>query len=471
MKDLSYIELNPQLERVLKAIKEEQFITICGAAGVGKTTAIDIITNDPEYAVDGATILCSSTGISAINITEKTDQPASTFHRAFSFGINPPTTPEETRIDSDRRMFFKKDVKRILIDETSMIASNWTQLFLQTLLKYFNIKVINEETIKRFPIQIIMVGDVMQLESVNKDYELDMLRKEYKTHYFFGSHLYKELGFVELPLTKCYRTDNKQYLNAMGRFRIGQVTPAELKEFSDAFLISSEEEYKRTVLPTPDTEYTTLCTTNKEVNRINKFWMDKINSRPITFRSVVTGDVEQSDKVVPDEITLKVGCKVMIRKNDSEQGRYVNGTLGTVESLPYSNVYGKDQQACVKIRTEHGLVYIKNNAWEVYGPDGEVEGIYYQIPLTVAYAITTHRAQGCQFKYMLIQPGRDLSNPYSRSGGFFANGQLYTCLSRSSNPAGMRLLQPLQYSDLKISMDAYNWNKNIMDREEELCKA
>lgn len=461
LKDLSYIQITPELKRILDAVKTEKFITVTGVAGVGKSELINILAHHPDYMIDGATVYSGTTGVAAVNITDKTDKPASTLHRAMGFGITRPESPDDHRMDMDKRMFFKKEVKRFLIDEVSMLTSEWFQLTLNTLLRYHNIKVVNEETIARFPIQIIILLDPLQLCGVTKDYERIEMEKEYGTDYFFGSHLYKELDFKEFALTKSFRTTNLPYLNAINKFRVGAVTQEMIDEFNKAFVIGSEDEYKEKVLPDLETPYTTICATNKQVNAINQKWLDQIDEPEVYFKASTTGEVSNADKIVPDEIILKVGAKVMIRKNDSKGGRYVNGTIGVIESLPYGGryFYGNNKEYFVQVRVGNDVFPIYSNTWEVYDATGEVEGLYSQIPLTVCYAITAHKSQGLGIEYMLVDSGR---KPGSYYGGFFANGQTYTVLSRSSNPQGMRLLKPLTMKDVKVSKDALQWYNNII---------
>jgi len=308
-KDLSYIEINPELQVILNHVEAGDNIVVNGQAGSGKSSLIDIIAHDPKYETKGTTLYAGSTGISAINITEKVDKKASTLHRAMGFGIEK-IYPEDRVVRGKYRKFFKEDVSRIIIDEISMVTVDLMNKFLWSLLGYYNVKVISPETLKVLDgIQLILLGDVLQLEGVVKKNEKEEMLRMFKspTHFFFGSELYQALNFVELPLLKSYRTDHVGFLNAMRKIRIGNVTAENMAELSNHFLIGSEEEYIQKVLPTPTTPYTTICTTNKEVDKINEKWLNKIDEPEITITSVIYGDIKGSDKVVPDELILKKG--------------------------------------------------------------------------------------------------------------------------------------------------------------------
>ena len=459
MKDLSYIEINPELEVILEAVKRKENIMILGPGGSGKSTVIDILAHDPEYATEGRTIYCGSTGISAINITEKTGVKASTMHRAMGFDISK-IYPEDQVVNSKHYKFFKEEVTRIVVDEVSMVRVDLMHKFLWSLLGYFGVRDLNNLTQENLDkikhIQLIVLGDSLQLEGILKrDEKYDLLNSfDTFTHFFFGSKLYQLLDFKELPLIKSYRTKHVGYLNALRKVRTGSVTWESIKELSDHFFISSEKEYIKSVLPTPETEYTTICTTNKDVEVINDREMAKIDEKEVCIMTVIHGEVKPSERVVPDELVLKIGCRVMLRANH-QYGAYVNGSIGTVMSLPRGRFLRGNCDHSIKVRIGDRDFSIEPYQWDIVGADEEVLGSVIQFPLNVCYALTVHKTQGLQFDYMLINPGR----------GFFSSGQLYTALSRSSNPDGMRLLKPITLNDVKVDKHALAWNNNIVDNK------
>lgn len=458
MKDLSYIEMNPELEKVLCHIEKGDNVTVVAPAGSGKSTLVDILAHDPKYSTEGRTVYWGSTGVATINITEKTGKKASTLHRAMSFGVEP-IYHGDYYTSEKKRHFFREEVTRIVIDEIGMVGPDLMEKTLRSLLAYFGVipdeEITETDLDKIRHIQIILLGDVLQIEAVYSREDKQRVLEDYGTQYFFGSHLYNRLNFVELPLLKVYRTDDTGYLNAMRRFRIGALTRDNLEEFSDYFHTPSEESFKRTVLPTYDTEYTTICTTNNEVREINEHWMNKIKSPYVYFRGITCGDVTYSEKIVDDELALKVGARVMIRINDPED-RFVNGTIGTILSLPSGRFLNGNSERPIKVKIDNKIVYVYSHTWEITDADGEVVGTFTQYPLSVCYALTVHKSQGNQFEFMLIKPGR----------GFFANGQCYTALSRSSNPKGMRLLSNINIRDVKVDTIALRWNNEIAKKGE-----
>jgi ATP-dependent DNA helicase PIF1 len=73
-------------------------------------------------------------------------------------------------------------------------------------------------------------------------------------------------------------------------------------------------------------------------------------------------------------------------------------------------------------------------------PVAEVAGSFTQLPLTLAWAVTIHKAQGQTLPNVLL----DLAD-----GGTFAEGQLYVALSRATSLEALHLTQPIEPRHLK----------------------
>ena len=128
----------------------------------------------------------------------------------------------------------------------------------------------------------------------------------------------------------------------------------------------------------------------------------------------------------------------MMLNNDPDD-RWINGTLGTVYSIKPNEVI---------VKTEDGdVVNVTPVTWSAYKTEFnetknliEVKetGSFKQIPLKLAWAITIHKSQGKTFDKVIIDFGR----------GAFVHGQTYVALSRCTTLSGIKLLRPVNKSDI-----------------------
>src|SRR5262249_46085031 len=129
----------------------------------------------------------------------------------------------------------------------------------------------------------------------------------------------------------------------------------------------------------------------------------------------------------PLELVLKRGARVIFTQNDPE-GRWVNGSLGTVKAL---------DETLITVALDGGEDVDVERAvwpqarWTWNAKDGRMEVKeefkYVQFPLAPAWALTIHKAQGMTLDSVEIDLGR----------GAFAPGQTYVALSRARAIEGL----------------------------------
>lgn len=415
------IDHNPELDEALRILDETpQTLLISGRAGTGKSTLLTYFRLHTKKKV----VVLAPTGIAAINVQGET------IH-AFC-GFKPDVTlfsaiKRASHLNKEERSMYKK-VQMIVIDEISMVRAD-----LMDIVDRFLRKAVGED-IPFGGKQMVFIGDLYQLPPVLKQEEKDSFGMLYKTPYFFSSQVIKELLWsltppVHVELTRIYRQEQQDFIELLNRIREGET---ELRDF--AHLRSRIVDR-----PQEDTPCIHLTATNASADEENEKRLEQLDAEEKIYKARVSGELETYAFPAKKVLELKVGARVMFVNNDS-QGRWQNGSLGTVVELSPS----------LMVLMDNGTTHeVERYRWEIYHMTvnedvGELEqtmlGSFTQFPLKLAWAITIHKSQGQTFDRVFIDLGR----------GAFAEGQTYVALSRCRTFEGLFLKNPIQARDIKV---------------------
>jgi ATP-dependent exoDNAse (exonuclease V) alpha subunit len=174
-------------------------------------------------------------------------------------------------------------------------------------------------------------------------------------------------------------------------------------------------------------------------DRINHNYLERLPGKAQLYAGEIRGTFGERQLPTHERLRLRPQARVMLLNNDTE-GRWINGDLGMIETLP-----GADRpEKAVKVQLDRGeRVKVLQYKWEVirfrYNPErdrieSEVIGSFTQYPLRLAWAVTIHKAQGKTFDEVVVDFGR----------GTFAPGQAYVALSRCTSMDGLVLRRPLE---------------------------
>ena len=412
-------------------------IFLTGKAGTGKTTFLKYIR---EYCPKQMAVV-APTGVAAINAGGVTihsffQLPLSPFIPETSgTGFQTPDQEISNKHSLTSRLRFNSDKKKVLqqleilvIDEISMVRCD-TLDAIDTVLRY-----IRQRPSERFGgVQLLFIGDMLQLPPVIKEQEWSLLSDYYSGQYFFDSKVLQEEPPVYIEFNKIYRQSDQHFINLLNQVRNNNLD-------EDGYQIL-ESRFNPTFRRSKKDGYIILTTHNNKANEININELVSLEGNIFTYQAEVQD--EFSDRAFPaDEVLqLKVGAQVMFIRNDSaDKGkRYFNGKIGTVSRLEEEKIFVQcdDEPYEIEVQKEkwENIRYTLNKSTRQL--DSDVLGSFTQYPLRLAWAITIHKSQGLTFEKAIIDAGEA-----------FAPGQVYVALSRCTNLEGMVLQSRVRSSSL-----------------------
>ena len=417
-----------QALQIIQYTRRSLFLT--GKAGTGKSTFLRYVAAHTKKKH----VILAPTGIAAINAGGQT------LHSFFKLPFHP-LLPNDSRYNarnirktlkySGVTLKLLREIELIIIDEISMVRADIID-FIDHVLRIYCRNM-------REPFggkQLLLVGDIFQLEAVVKEEEWRLMQPFYPSAYFFDAKVWQQMQLVSIELRKVYRQSDAHFIAILDRIRQNNATDEDLAAINSR-VDRQQETRQQSAFPI------TLATRRDTVDWINEQQLANLDGSVTMFKGVINGEFPLTSLPAPMELEVKPGAQVIFTKNDKEK-RWVNGTIGIVTGID-------EEEGIIGVVDEDGHEYdVGCELWEnmrytfnekEQKIEEELLGTFKQFPLRLAWAITVHKSQGLTFRQVKI----DFSG-----GGAFAGGQTYVALSRCMSLQGLTLEEPLRRSDIFV---------------------
>jgi hypothetical protein len=404
---------------MMENTSNNMFIT--GRAGTGKSYLLQFFVAHSRKNV----VVVAPTGVAAINIGGQT---------IHSFFRIPPSEPIDKAglTPSRTRANLYKNLDTVVVDEVSMVRSD-----IMDAIDYIMQKA-NENSLPFGGKQMLLFGDLYQLPPVAKPQVIRYLDDTFGGVFFFHAPAIMNSEMKIHELTHIFRQKDPSFINILNEIREGIVSAENLSRLNVRATVPAADDIAIVIAPTKDV-----------VERMNEDALNSLDEPMYTYEATVEGDIRENEFPTQRVLRLKVGARVMMLRNDlgtssdrpDENRRWANGTLAQVSRLTNDQIWVIINGVSHQINREHW-----NKAQYSYDAKEKklskrTTAIFTQFPVTLAWAITIHKAQGATYQSVGV----------NLAGGMFAEGQTYVALSRCMDMNKLYLSRPIEHQDIRVS--------------------
>jgi uracil-DNA glycosylase len=404
--------LTPEQRNVFDIIESGKNVFVTGSGGTGKSYLIHSLYNElPKRMLQDTGLgvrvsVTALTGCAAILL----GCHAKTIHSWSGIGLGKGSV-EELVYKINRNGRAKKNWKCtnvLIIDEISMMTPE--------LLEKLDMigRIVRRNRSKPFGgIQVVLIGDFLQLPPVTKGEDIK---------FAFESEKWNEIIHEVVELTYIHRQQDNAFRNILEESRFGSLSPESIRILESRMHLNWKTNRIRPTL---------LFPRRAEVNLINESNLNALTGVRYSYKaSTVIGPEHNAgfnqkheafkqyvamfdrEATYEPELILAEGAQVMLLTNLDIDKKLVNGSRGVVVGFKEDTIHTPIVEFLCGL-----TMPISNAVWEL---EDYPHVFRSQIPLKLAYAVTTHKSQGATLDCALIDIGSNI----------FEFGQAYVALSR-----------------------------------------
>lgn len=326
---------------------------LTGGPGTGKTTCLRAIIDCYQQAYpDSPVVLMAPTGLAAKRMTDATGRPALTVHKALGL------VPSAHSIGGFAQESDSEDLSGlVIVDESSMLGIHIAGFLMDTV-------VYTPAT------RIVFVGDIDQLPPVSQGtFFEDIINSGVVPVTRLDRNFRQEAGNTIIDAAYAINGGDYKGIKFTNDFEYIETAEEDIaQKVIDSFM-SGKDIYglKQTFILSPTRKAGPLCT-----NILNKRIQELVNP-PAPGKTFMTYG----------STTFRQGDRVICLKNDAEMD-VVNGDIGYVTNAATGN--SGEMELLVQFEGNHIVSFTKDKLEHI----------------ELAYAITVHKSQGCEFDCVVI---------------------------------------------------------------------
>lgn len=425
--DLSFLNADQQRGYQL-AVEQRKTLFITGNAGTGKSTLV-------KYIIDGLTAKGAVVSLTAYNGSAAINIGGTTLCSWMGLGnFEEPLSVYANRKPPTKR-WLSTDV--LVIDEISVVSAE-VLAKLEALARVYR-----KNELPFGGMQMVLIGDFAQLPPIST--------KTKKADYCFKSSVWEEYINDSVVLRDIIRQQDVEFVTILEEVRMGCPSAKTIATLNSRLVASSDYiEEKHGVVPT------LIFSRKEDVDAENIKQLQKLDGESFFYHAKTWNDKTQkgiaAEKFLATHcqatptLHFKLGAQVMLVVNLNIAERLVNGSRGIVVNLKENSVvvqFDDGQEKKIKPHEWTKEKKRRNGTTRVYAT-------YEQIPLMLAYAITSHKSQGMTISRLAIN--------FSK---VFECGQTYVCLSRATSLDGLFLLSPFLKKHVIVNKDVIAFYESL----------